>query len=100
MAYLESHIDFQSRDSYFIQRRIGGEFDNLAALQGVCHSTPADREAACATELEVSNMRKLLRGACISPLDRNDGKLHVCCPCLYKLAMDKVFDVEDLQIKF
>ena len=36
-------------------------------------------------------------GLRISPLDKNDGKLHVCCPMFYKMAMDKVFDREDLK---
>ena len=51
----------------------------------------------CTTEMEVKKLKKLLDGACISPLDKNDGKLHVCCPMFYKMAMDKVFDREDLK---
>ena len=55
------------------------------------------QKECCATEEEVHKLKRLLKGACISPLDKNDGKLHVCCPMLYKMAMDKVFDREDLK---
>ena len=52
------------------------------------------QKECCATEEEVQKLKRLLKGACISPLDKNDGKLHVCCPMLYKMAMDIKFVIE------
>ena len=49
------------------------------------------------SEEEVHKLKRLLKGACISSLDKNDGKLHVCCTMFYKSAMDKVFDRDDLK---
>ena len=73
------------------------EDDRKAELMNLRSAYRHDESKHCATEIEVKKLKQLLDGACISPLDKNDGKLHVCCPMFYKMAMDKVFDREDLK---
>ena len=78
-------------------------FTNTKGLIGICETTHTNN--SCANTEEVWKMRKDFKGACISKLDRNAGKLHVCCPIVYNRAMRKVFNLEEsesyekLQIK-
>ena len=46
---------------------------------------------------EMTNMKRLLRGLCVSTIDKNAGQLHCCCPALYKEVMDKTFDTTKVE---
>ena len=39
----------------------------------------------------VYTLRKALSGLVCGPLDKNPGELWMCCPCLYRKAVDKLY---------
>ena len=65
----------------------------IGQLGSVCQH--GQTENVCVFERDVVRMRKDLKGACISKLDRNAGKLHICCPKVYSDATNKVFDIDN-----
>ena len=46
------------------------------------------------TTRDVYKVRKAMEGLTIGPLDKNTGELWLCCPMLYKLMMDKLYNEE------
>ena len=40
----------------------------------------------------VRRLKHLLKSMCITPMDKNGGMLHVCCPVIYETIMDTTFD--------
>ena len=40
----------------------------------------------------VYTLRKLMSGLVCGPMDKNNGELWMACPCLYKEAMDKLYN--------
>ena len=64
----------------------------MNALAGECIDSNRSVRNATTTTSEVSELKKLLHGLAVSPLDKNDGRLIVCCPLTYKKVMDMTFD--------
>ena len=76
-----------------LQDNGASQFTDVQKLNSVCQH--GQTEHTCAHEKDVTRMAKDLRGACITRLDRNAGKLHVCCPVVYMQAPEKVFDMQN-----
>jgi len=57
-------------------------------------ATWSDRtQKGTCTIKEVMRLKSDLKGLVTGPLDKNIGKLVVCCPCLYKECMDQIYDL-------
>ena len=46
------------------------------------------------TTRDVYATRKVLEGLVIGPLDKNDGELWCCCPCLYDATLERMYSAE------
>ena len=57
------------------------------------HPTDKDTwEMNFPTTKDVYLTRKALKGLLIGELDKNPGELSLCCPCLYKTSLDKLYN--------